>query len=110
MNGRIPEIPAAAELSTDAVIEAAMVARACGVDLGDPRELAEAVLQVAKATSANRSSMGQDVDARRPTEIEFINGAVVTRGIARGIDTPVNKTLTQLVRTLEATFGGLPAA
>jgi 2-dehydropantoate 2-reductase len=107
-NGRIPEIPAAAELCRAAVAEAAAVAAAEGVSLGDPEALGASVLKVAEATAANRSSMGQDVDARRPTEIQFINGAVVRRGAARDIETPVNRTLLQLVQTLEATFGGLP--
>ena len=107
-NGRIPEIPAAADLCRAAVRETAAVAAAWGVELGDPGDLSEAVLAVARATAANRSSMGQDVDARRPTEIEFINGAVVRRGAERGVETPVNRTLLQLIQTLEATFGGLP--
>ena len=109
-NGRIPQITPAAELCRAAVAEAAAVSGAMGVDLGDPAALAEAVLDVARATAANRSSMGQDVDARRPTEIDYINGAVARHGEARGIPTPVNRTLCQLIQTLEATFGGLPGS
>nr|MBP7517234.1 2-dehydropantoate 2-reductase [Desulfobulbus sp.] len=37
------------------------------------------------------------------TEIDAINGAVVARGRAAGVDTPVNLLLTQLVQALEAT-------
>lgn len=103
-NGRIPEIPEAAELLGDAVREAAAVARAAGVDLGAPDALAEQVLAVATATAANRSSMGQDVDRESPTEIDFINGAVAREGLRLGVPTPVNTTLTRLVKTLEASF------
>lgn len=103
-NGRIPEIPEAAAVLSDAVLEAAAVARAAGIDLGDPHALVESVLAVARATGANRASMGQDVDARRPTEIEFINGAVVREGERRALPTPVNRTLTRLVKALEAGF------
>lgn len=107
-NGRIPELPAASALCRAAVAEAAAVAAAEGVALGEPGALGDAVLDVARATAANRSSMGQDVDARRPTEIEFINGAVVRRGSRHGIPTPVNRTLLHLIQTLEATFGDGP--
>lgn len=103
-NGRIPEIPEAAAVLAEAVLEAAAVARAAGVDLGEPGALVEAVLAVARATGANRASMGQDVDARRPTEIAFINGAVVREGGRFGVATPVNRTLTRLVKALEAGF------
>lgn len=103
-NGRIPEIPDASALLRDAVLEASAVAAAAGIDLGDPAALAQAVLDVARATAANRSSMGQDVDRRSPTEIDYINGAVVREGARLGIPTPVNATLARLVRTLEKTF------
>ena len=103
-NGRIPELFEAAALLRQAVREAAAVAAAAGVDLGDPDELAATVLAIAKATGANRSSMGQDVDRRSPTEIDFINGAVVREGKRLGVATPVNETLLLLVKTLEATF------
>ncbi|MFX1476043.1 MAG: ketopantoate reductase family protein, partial [Promethearchaeota archaeon] len=50
----------------------------------------------------NRSSMCQDIQRGRPTEIEFINGRIVELGKEHGIPTPINKCLTQLVRFLEA--------
>jgi len=49
--------------------------------------------------------MLQDVLKQRETEVDFINGAVVREGEKLGIDTPVNRTLTALVRTLEKTYG-----
>jgi 2-dehydropantoate 2-reductase len=103
-NGRIPETPEAAALLADAVAEAAAVAKAAGIDLGDAGALAEHVLGVARATAVNRSSMGQDVDRRSPTEIDFINGAIVRQGARLAVPTPVNATLARLVKTLEATF------
>ena len=38
----------------------------------------------------------------RPTEIDFINGAIVRAGESAGIDTPVNRTIVRIVRELEA--------
>jgi len=104
LNGQIPEIPEASALLADAVREAAAVARAAGAELGDPEALVRQVLDVARATGANRASMGQDVDARRSTEIDFINGAVAQEGERLRVPTPVNRTLTRLVKSLEAGF------
>ena len=51
--------------------------------------------------SQNWNSMLQDLERGRPTEIDFLNGAVSERGRAQEIPTPMNDTLTALVRALE---------
>jgi 2-dehydropantoate 2-reductase len=48
--------------------------------------------------------MGQDVDKKKRTEIDAINGAVVRFGKEAGIPTPVNETLTSLMKVLEAQY------
>lgn len=53
------------------------------------------------ATAAHHSSMLQDIEAGRGTEIDFINGAVVARGERHGVPTPVNDTLCRLIRFRE---------
>jgi 2-dehydropantoate 2-reductase len=53
------------------------------------------------ATARHRSSMLQDIERRRPTEIEAINGRIWTYGQEAGIPTPVNATLTRLIRARE---------
>src|SRR5206468_1598546 len=50
------------------------------------------------ATAAHRSSMLQDLERGRPTEIEAINGWVAARAAAHGVPAPVNATLTRLLR------------
>jgi 2-dehydropantoate 2-reductase len=45
--------------------------------------------------------MLQDVLKGRPTEIDAINGKIVERGRAVDVPTPINATLTALVRALE---------
>ncbi|HYF79958.1 MAG TPA: ketopantoate reductase C-terminal domain-containing protein, partial [Symbiobacteriaceae bacterium] len=52
------------------------------------------------ATAANRSSMLQDVERGRRTEVDAINGAVAERGRDLGVPTPINETLADLVRSL----------
>jgi 2-dehydropantoate 2-reductase len=98
-NGVIAELPEASELCGSAVEEAILVARAKGFPIG--LEMIERVISIARATARNRSSMGQDVDKRKRTEIDAINGAIVEFGKQVGIPTPVNQTLTSLIRILE---------
>ena len=59
---------------------------------------------MAASTAANRSSMGQDVDHHRPTEINAINGFVVREAEKAGLAAPVNRALTALVETMEANY------
>ena len=101
-NGWIAANGSARELAVAAVREGLAVARAQGIDLED--SLLDDVIEVASSTAANTSSMLQDVLQRRPTEIEAINGAVVSYARASGLEAPVNWTLTQLVRTLQASY------
>ena len=103
-NGKIAEFPAARRLSQMAVEEAQSVAQSQGVSVRE--DAVEHVLQVARATAANRSSMGQDVDNRRQTEIGAINGAVVKYAQQEGLKVPVNEALTYLVETLQAHYDG----
>jgi 2-dehydropantoate 2-reductase len=98
-NGQILDLVLTKKLSQAAVEEAMAVARAQGVNVRD--DAVQHVLTVAKATGPNRSSMGQDVDNRRQTEIGAINGVVVREGRKCGLETPVNQTLTALIETLQ---------
>ena len=64
----------------------------------------EKVKAVAEATKGNRSSMGQDIDFRRKTEIDAINGAVVREAKRLGIPVPYNEVVTDLIRAIEKRF------
>lgn len=57
------------------------------------------------ATAHHRSSMLQDLERGRPTEIEAINGRIWAYGAAAGVPTPVNGTMTRLVRWRERRAG-----
>lgn len=60
------------------------------------------------ATYHHRSSMLQDLERGRPTEIEAINGEVWKRGATHGIVAPANELLTRFVRAREALGGRRP--
>ncbi len=56
------------------------------------------VLDVAQKTAKNTSSMLQDVKAGRQTEIDYINGYLVSRGTQIGINCRHNQKLVQFVK------------
>lgn len=103
-NGQLLEIPEAVDLMKEAVREAVLVAERVGVRLPYPDPWAH-VEDVTRRTGGNRSSMLQDVEAGRRTEIDVINGAVVREGARVGVPTPVNLVLTRLVRAMERSGG-----
>jgi 2-dehydropantoate 2-reductase len=56
---------------------------------------------LANLSPKGKTSMLQDVEAGRKTEIEIFSGKVVELGKTHGIKTPVNQTLLQAIRVLE---------
>ena len=98
-NGQILDLEITRELIGEAVGEAMNVARAKNVEVLD--DALDRVFKVAEATAHNRSSMGQDVDNQRQTEIAAINGFIVREAKRLGLEAPVNFALTALIQTLE---------
>jgi 2-dehydropantoate 2-reductase len=98
-NGELLDLETTRELSRMAVQEAQAVADAHGVQTRD--DAVAHVFQVSKATALNRSSMGQDVDHKRQTEIAAINGFIVREAKKLGLAAPVNFALTALIETLQ---------
>ncbi|SDR28119.1 ketopantoate reductase family protein [Natronobacterium texcoconense] len=92
--------PPADDVARAATKETARVARADGVELSN-REALAAMERVAESTAANTSSMAQDLQVGRRTEIDAINGYVVDRGETLAVETPTNRLLAALVRTWE---------
>jgi len=87
------------ELFEDLIAEGEAVARKLGIELhGDPRQL---VQKGAKAPGKHRASMLQDVLAKRLTEVDFMNGAIVQYGKKNGVATPLNQAIWQLIKGLE---------
>ncbi|KAH7382904.1 2-dehydropantoate 2-reductase [Cadophora sp. MPI-SDFR-AT-0126] len=80
-----------------------------------PTRLLTLVQTVAQKTAANTSSMLQDVQGGRETEIEYINGYFVRRAREVGVECVVNERMVEMVRggirigigELEGWFEGL---
>ena len=84
----------------DALVdEGAAVAKALGIALhDDPKQM---IRYAANAPGKHKASMLQDVEARRQTEVDFMNGAIVRMGEQVGVSTPLNRAMWQLVKGLE---------
>jgi 2-dehydropantoate 2-reductase len=101
-NGALLENGEALALLRAAVLEAASVAQAKGIDIA-PEPVARTIA-VCQATASNISSMLQDVRSKRQTEIEAINGAVLAEARRLGIPAPVNAELFAAVKGLEKSY------
>ena len=87
------------QLFNDLIAEGEAVANALEIELhGDPRAL---VQKGANAPGKHRASMFQDVLAKRQTEVDFMNGAIVKSGEQTGVPTPLNKAVWELIKGLE---------
>jgi len=89
----------ASRVADSLAAEVARVATATGVAMSED-EGQRAWRDIATATGANRSSMLQDVQAGRLTEIDAICGAVQREGERRGVAAPLNQAMTVLVGSL----------
>jgi 2-dehydropantoate 2-reductase len=101
-NGQILDFPETLRLMEGLVTEAIEVAGKKGVRIeGNQIDRVKGVIE---ATRENRCSMGQDLDRKRRTEIDAINGAVVREAKRLGISVPYNQMITDLVKVIEKTF------
>ncbi len=100
-HGRVCERPDLRALVSALVAEGTAVARAQGITLdADPEELIDHAARHDVAYD-HRASMLQDVEARRRTEIDYLNGGIARFGRELGVPTPLNDALTALVKALE---------
>jgi 2-dehydropantoate 2-reductase len=90
---------AASRVADGLAAEVARVATATGVKITED-EAPRLWRDIAALTGANRSSMLQDVQAGRATEIDAICGAVHREGERRGVAAPLNQAMTVLVSAL----------
>ncbi len=91
-------------LVTGLVDEGKAVAAAQGIELdADPEALIDHAARPDVAYD-HRASMLQDVEARRTTEIDWLNGGIVRFGAAHGVPTPLNEAIVALVKGVERSW------
>jgi 2-dehydropantoate 2-reductase len=100
--GQLGEAAGARELIAGLAAEGCAVAQALGITLDDdPLALIdEAVTQA----YGHRPSMLQDVLARRPTEIDVLNGGIVRGAREAGVPVPLNQAVAALINGLERSW------
>ena len=104
-HGRVCEDAGLRRLVSELVDEGKAVAAAQGIELdADPEELIDHAARPDVAYD-HKASMLQDVEARRPTEIDYMNGGIARFGREYGIPTPLNDAVTALIKGLEASWG-----
>ena len=103
-HGRVCERPDLRRLVSGLVDEGKAVAAAQGIELdADPEDLID---HAAKPEVAyhHKASMLQDVEARRTTEIDFLNGGIVRFGREHEVPTPLNQAIWALVKGVEQSW------
>ena len=81
--------------------EVITLAQVLGVNLSD-QDVADWYPIMNKLSAAGKTSMLQDVEAGRKTEVEMFGGKVVELGQAHGVPTPVNEAMLNIIHVLEA--------
>jgi 2-dehydropantoate 2-reductase len=103
-HGRVCERPDLRALVSGLVAEGKAVAAAQGIVLdADPEELIDHAARPDVAYD-HRASMLQDVDARRPTEIDYLNGGIVRSGREHGVPAPLNEAVWALLKGVEQSW------
>jgi 2-dehydropantoate 2-reductase len=103
-HGRVCEDPALRALVTALVDEGKAVAAAQSIHLDeDPEALIDYAARPDVAYD-HKASMIQDVEARRQTEIDFLNGGVARFGREHGVPTPLNDAVGALIKGVERSW------
>jgi len=87
------------DLAVRMLKEGLKVAKADGYDFG--KNSLNRFASYLKKGGAHKPSMLVDVENKRPTEVDFMSGAITKYGEKHGIPTPVNSTFTSLLKTME---------
>jgi 2-dehydropantoate 2-reductase len=93
--------PAAQEIMESLMREAIAVANGEGIDLNES-DLQGWYDFLNTLSPDGKTSMLQDIEAGRKTEVEIFGGKVVALGEKQAIDTPVNRTIVNAIHVLEA--------
>jgi 2-dehydropantoate 2-reductase len=103
-HGRLCERADLRAVVSGLVDEGKAVAAAQGIELdADPEALIDHAARPDVAYG-HKASMLQDVEARRATEIDYLNGGIARFGRELGVPTPLHDTITALIKGVEASW------
>jgi len=98
--GVFQDTPSAQELMEALMREVITLAEVIGVNLTS-RDIDDWYAFLNTLSPQGKTSMLQDIEAGRKTEVEIFGGKVVELGNAYGVPTPVNQTVLRIIRVLE---------
>jgi 2-dehydropantoate 2-reductase len=98
--GVVAQFEAAVGLAMAVVTETVGVALKAGIRLDEAAIIRQVEMALTQQPD-HKPSMLQDIEHKRLTEIDAINGAVVATATRLGMDAPVNRTLVALVKLKE---------
>jgi 2-dehydropantoate 2-reductase len=93
----------ARELGKQIILETRKVAQADGVEVSED-ECLEMFLKIVDSNQTNKSSMAFDIQYKRKSEIDFINGSVSKIGKKHSVPTPLNDMLYKIIKVKEGSF------
>jgi 2-dehydropantoate 2-reductase len=102
--GVFQTLPEAREVMESAMRETVALSNSMGTGLRDT-DVAAWYDTLSRLAPDGKTSMLQDVEAGRKTEVEAFAGAVIELGEAAGLAVPVNRTLFNLIRAIERGYG-----
>ncbi|HBF35970.1 MAG TPA: 2-dehydropantoate 2-reductase [Firmicutes bacterium] len=98
--GVFQKIGEARELMEMASMEVITLAEKRGINL-TKEDIQRYVAVINTLAPDGKTSMLQDIEAGRKTEVEIFSGTIIELGLQFGIETPVNQILYRMIRTLE---------
>ncbi|MFP4373135.1 MAG: ketopantoate reductase family protein [Spirochaetaceae bacterium] len=93
-------------LTDRAMYECVAVAAAEGIDLGEA-DIARWHEVLKRLAPEGKTSMLQDIEAGRKTEVEMLAGQLIERAARHGIDVPCNEALLHMIKVYEARSGAV---
>lgn len=90
----------AREIMISAMREVVKLSKKAGINL-DENDIEGCVKVLDNCSADGKTSMYQDILAGRKTEVDIFSGAVCELGLKYGVDTPVNRTIFNMVKVIE---------
>ncbi|MDW5299867.1 MAG: ketopantoate reductase family protein [Sedimentibacter sp.] len=101
--GKVTSLETNLTLFKEAMMEVLAIAKATNIDLRE-EDIDDFVLMMDSFSPNGRTSMLQDVEAKRKTEVEYFAGTVIEMGKSLDIPTPINHVLYCVIKSIESLY------
>lgn len=101
--GKFVTVPEVWQVMRDAMLEVVSLAQKLKIDICES-DIEEMKKIVQTLDAEGKTSMLQDVENKRKTEVDYFAGMVIEYGKKLGVPVPVNRVLYQLVKGIEGSY------